>query len=84
MDVTHRQDLTKSGLQLVYRYTRSRHDALDSPSTRGIRAPSPLAWGRNSVRELRAQRRHVFGDGGGGSILTGSPFCLFEHDRITC
>ena len=53
----------------------SRHDALDSPSMLCIRVPSPLAWGRNSsVRELCAQRRHVLGDGGGGSILTASPF----------
>ena len=52
----------------------SRHDALDSPSTPCIRVPSPLAWGRNNVRELCAQRRHVLGDGGRGSILTASPF----------
>ena len=52
----------------------SRHDALDSPSTPCIRVPSPLAWSRNNVRELRAQRRHVLGDGGSGSILTASPF----------
>ena len=62
-----RQELsTRSGWQLVYRYTRtavtvslslileSRHDDLDSPSTLGIRVPSPLAWGPNGVRELRA------------------------------
>ena len=35
---------------------------------------SPVAWGRNVVRELRAQRRHVLGDGGRGSILTASTF----------
>ena len=52
----------------------SRHDALDSPSTPFIRVPSPLAWDRNNVRELRAQRRHVLGDGGRGSIQTASPF----------
>ena len=52
----------------------SRHDALDSPSTPCIRVPSPLAWGRNNVRELRAQMRHVLGDGGRGSIITASPF----------
>ena len=46
------------------------HDALDSPSTPCIRVLSPLAWGRNNVRELRAQRRHVLGDGGCGSIPT--------------
>ena len=34
----------------------SRQDALQSPSTLGIRVPSPLTWGRNGVRELRAQR----------------------------
>ena len=61
----------------------SRHDALDSPSTLGIRVPSPLAWGRNGVRELRAQRRHVLGDGGGGSIVTASPISLYEYDRGT-
>ena len=52
----------------------SRHDALDSPSTLCIRVPSPLAWGRNSVRELRAQRRHVLVDGGRGSIPMASHF----------
>ena len=52
----------------------SRHDALDSPSTPCIRVPSPLAWDRNNVRKLRAQRRHVLADGGRGSILTASPF----------
>ena len=61
----------------------SRHDALDSTGTLGIRVPSPLAWGRNSVRELRVQRRHVLGDGGRGSILTASPFSLYEYDRGT-
>ena len=40
----------------------------------GPRVLSPLASGRNNVRELRAQRRHVLGDGGRGSILTASPF----------
>ena len=44
----------------------SRHDAPDSPSTRLIRVPSPLAWGRNNVRELHAQRRR--------SIITATPF----------
>ena len=52
----------------------SRHDALDSPSTPCIRVPSPLAWGRNNVRELRAQRRHVLRHGGRGAILTASLF----------
>ena len=66
---------TRSGWQLVYgmlvlllllacesdltQLVESRHNVLDSPSTLGIRVRSPLAWGRNSVRELRAQRRHV-------------------------
>ena len=45
-----------------------------SPSTLCIRVPSTLAWGRNNVRELRAQRRHVLRDDGRGSILTASPF----------
>lgn len=49
-------------------FVGSRHDALDSPSTLGIQVPSPLGSGRNSVRELHAQRRHVLGDGGGGSM----------------
>ena len=92
MNVSHRQELSmRSGWQLVYcepefdlAQLESRHDALDSPSTLGIRVPSPLAWDRNSVRELRAQRRHVLGDGGGGSILTASPFSLYEYDRGTC
>ena len=52
----------------------SRHHALDSPCTSCIRVPSPLNWDRNNVRELHAQRRHVLGDGGRGSILTASPF----------
>ena len=34
----------------------SRHDALDSFGTLGTRVPSPFAWGRNGVREPRAQR----------------------------
>ena len=29
---------------------------------------------KQNVRELLAQRRHVLGDGGRGSILTASPF----------
>ena len=62
----------------------SRHDALDSPSTLGIRVTSPLAWGRNRVRELFAQRRYVLGDGGGGPIITASPFPSYEYDRRTC
>ena len=45
-----------------------------SPSTLCIRVPSTLAWGRNNVRELRAQRRHVLRDGGRGLILRASPF----------
>ena len=81
---------TMSSWQLVQRYTRtvllllwtefdiaqlqSRHDARDSPRTLGIRVPPPLASGRDGVRELRAPRQHVLGDGGGGSILTASPF----------
>ena len=40
----------------------SRHDALNLPSTPWIRVPSPLAWGRNNVRELRAQKRHLLGE----------------------
>ena len=61
----------------------SRHDALDSFGTLGTRVPSPLAWGRNGVRELRAQWRHVLGDGGAGSIVTASPFSSYEYDRGT-
>ena len=81
--MSHRQELSTSpsycdgcepeldsALQLI----ESLHDALVSPSTPFIRVPSPLAWGRNNVRELRAQRRHVLGDGGRGSILTAYPF----------
>ena len=89
MDVSHCQELSTSWLAArIYSYCcnsccepefdlaqlGSRPDALDLPSTLGIRVPSPLAWGRNSVRELRAQRWHVLGDGGGGSILTPSHF----------
>ena len=56
--------------------TEGRHDALpvDSPNTPCIRVPSPLACGRNNVRELRSQKRHVLGDGGGSSIRVASPF----------
>ena len=81
--VSHRQELSTSpsyccccenefdpALLLI----ESRHDALDSPGTPFIRVQSPLAWGRNNVRELRAQRRYVLRDGGRGSILTASPF----------
>ena len=83
MDVSHRQELSTSSsycwccepeFDPTLLVIESRHDALDSPSTRRIRVPSPLAWGRNNVRELRAQRRHVLRDGGRGSILTASPF----------
>ena len=82
MDVSHRQEVSTSSScccrcepEFDPAELKSRHDALDSPSTLGIRVPSPLAWGRNGVRELRAQRRHVLGDGGkGGSVLTASPF----------
>ena len=84
VDASHRQEQSTSSsywcccgpesLILPYKLKESRHDALDSPSTPCIRVPSPLAWGRNNVRELRAQRRHVLEDGGRGSILTASPF----------
>ena len=53
--------------------TESRHDALDSSRTPCIRVPSPFAWDRNNVRELRAQRRHVLRHGR-GSIITASLF----------
>ena len=33
------------------------------------------------VRELRAQKRHVLGDGGRGSILTASP-CTVDELQI--
>ena len=80
--VSHRQELPTSSsyccccepeFDPTLPLLQSRHDALDSPSTLCIRVPSPLAWGRNNVRELRAQARHVLGDGGRGSILTASP-----------
>ena len=81
--VSHRQELSTSPSYLcccepefdpALLLIESRHDALDSPSTPCIRVPSPLAWGRNNVRELRAKRRYVLGDGGLGSILTATPF----------
>ena len=100
MDVSHhREKLVVDELWLVARLyfycscwepkidpaqVESRHDALDSPSTLGIRVPSPLAWGRNSVHELRGQRQHALGDGGGGSTLTASAFSLYEYEMITC
>ena len=37
----------------------SRHDALDLPSTPCDLVPSPLAWGRNIVPELRAEAARV-------------------------
>ena len=83
MGVSHRQELSTSSSYCcccepefdpaLLLLIESRHDALDSPSTLCIRVPSPLAWGRNNVSELRAQMRHVLGDGGRGSILTASP-----------
>ena len=79
--MSHRQELSTSPSyfcccepEFEPTLLESRHDALDSPSTPCIRVPSPLAWGRNNVRELRAQRRHVLGDGGRDAILTASPF----------
>ena len=82
--VSHRQELSTSSSYCcccepefdppLVLLIESRHDAPDSPSTLCIRVPSPLAWGRQNVRELRAQRRHVLGDDGRGSILTASPF----------
>ena len=81
--VSHRQELSTSSsyccccepeVDPAVLLIESRHDALDSPTTPYIRMPSPLAWGRNNVRVLRAQKRHVLGDGSCGSILTASPF----------
>ena len=85
VDVSHRQESWTSSSycccpEFDPALLESRHDAFDSPSTLCIWVPSPLVWGRNNVRELRAQRRHVLGDGGRGSILTASPFSL--HSTI--
>ena len=93
MDVSHRQELPTSSSYCCCCESefdpalllKSRHDALDSPSTLCIPVPSPLARGRNNVRELRAQRRRVLGDGGRGSILTASPISYSsKYDRGTC
>ena len=80
-------------MQLVYGYTLTsfmcepelnlaqlygRRNALDSPGTPGIRVPSPVGWGRKSVRQLREQRRRVLGDSGGSSIITATHFPLYE------
>ena len=65
-------------------FLKSRQDALDFPSTLGIRVTSPLACGRNGVPELLAQKWHVLGDGGRGSILTASTFPSVQCDRGTC
>ena len=91
VDVSHRQSgVVDELIVLLFALTltefdsaqlESRHDALVSPSTLCIRVPSPLAWGRNSVRELRAQRWHVLGDGDCGSIVTASPFFFVQYDR---
>ena len=61
----------------------SRHDALDSPSTLCIRVPSPLAWGRNNVGELRAEAAR------GGRWWPcldshGVTFFFVQHNRGTC
>ena len=87
-NVSHRQELSTSSsyccccepefdpdLLLI----ESRHGALVSLSTPCTRVPSPLAEGRNNVRELRAQRRHGLGDGGRRSNLTASPL---SHSTI--
>ena len=59
---------------------------LDSPSTPCMRVPSPPAWGRNNVRVLRAQRRHVLGDGDGRPWLDSNGVTRFvqQYDRGTC
>ena len=85
VDVSHRQELS-TGSSYCYccepkfdpAQLEGRHDPLDSPRTLCIRVPSLLAWGRNSVRELRAQKWLVLGDGGRGSILTGSHFFWYS------
>ena len=93
--VSHRQELSTSpsyccccepefGPTLLL---ETRHDAPDYASTLCIRVPSPLAWGRNNVRELRAKRRHGLRDDGRGSILTASPavrsgYLLYIANRL--
>ena len=66
--MSHRQELSTSSsyccccgpeFDPALLLIESQHDDLDSPSTTCIRVPSPLAWGRNNVLELCAQRRHV-------------------------
>ena len=95
VDVSHRQELSTSSWYccccepefdpaLSILLIENRHDALDSPSTPCVRVPSPLAWGRNNVRELRTQRRQVLGDGGRGSILTVLSFLILQYDRGSC
>ena len=85
MDVSHRQEVSTSSSycrccepEFDPAQLERPHDALDSPSMLCIRVPSPLAWGRNNVRDLRAQRRHVLRDGGRGSILTTLPFSMYS------
>ena len=56
---------------------------LSTGRVRSARVPWPLAWGRNSVRELRAQRRRVLGGGGRGLSQTVSRFRLDGRDRGT-
>ena len=93
VDLSHRQELSTSSSHCccyepefdpALLLIESRHDALDSPSTLCIRVPSPLAWGRINARELRAQRRHLLGDGGRSSILTALPFSLIQQYGRTC
>ena len=87
--MSHRQELSTSSSYYCYcepefDHTVLRRHALDSPSTLCIRVASPLALGRNKVRQLHAQRRHVLGDDGRGSVLTASPFSYKQYDRGTC
>ena len=96
VDVSHRQELSTSSWYccccepefdpaLSILLIENRHDALDSPSTPCIRVPSPLAGGRNNVRELRAQRRQVLGDGGRGySSTIGVPAVDYNGSSRNC
>ena len=93
VDVSHRQELTSSSYccccepefdhALLLLTTESRHDALDSPNTPCIRVLSPLAWGRNNVRELHAEAARA---GRWWPWLDSNGFTFFvqRYDRGTC
>ena len=85
MDVSHRQELSTSSsyfcccepeFDLTLIVLLIREPTRRSRFVEHALHPGAVAarLESNNVRELRAHRRHVLGDGGLGSILTASPF----------